>query len=193
FEAASSVGLNAINRLQDARAEIRANALRVTGMAATEAAKEAIERNVENGVPPGFTSVAEITVLPMPEANVVAPDQCQIELNNLLQSGQIRFETNEAIISETSFGLLDQLAFTAQTCPDTTIEVGGHTDSDGSADYNQRLSESRATAVVDYLTASGVSADRLDAKGFGEDQPIADNTTEEGKAQNRRIEFTVIQ
>lgn len=197
FDAASSVGLNAINRLQDARAEIRDNTLRVTGVAATEAAKEAIERNVENGIPPGFTSVAELTVLPLPSATDTATpvtlDQCQAQLNNLLQEGQIRFETNEAIINEASFGLLDQLAYTAQTCPDARIEVGGHTDSDGSAEYNQRLSDSRATAVVNYLTAAGVSADRLDARGFGEDQPIADNTTQEGKAQNRRIEFKVIQ
>lgn len=197
FEAASSVGLNAINRLQDARAEIRGSALSVTGVAATEAARADIERNVENGLPPGFTGVAELTVLPTPvtadDDGALSPEQCQMEFNNLLQSGQIRFETNEAIINEASFGLLDRLAFTAQSCPSTTIEVAGHTDSAGATDYNQRLSESRATAVVNYLIVAGVSSARLDAKGFGEEQPIASNDTEEGKAQNRRIEFNVTQ
>jgi OOP family OmpA-OmpF porin len=72
------------------------------------------------------------------------------------------------------------------------IEIGGHTDSDGSEADNQKLSEDRAMAVAGYIAKAGVDAGRLSAKGFGEAKPVAENTTPEGKAQNRRIEFRVL-
>ncbi len=72
------------------------------------------------------------------------------------------------------------------------IEIAGHTDSVGSEMYNLRLSEARANAVRDYLIQHGISPDRLIAKGYGESRPIAPNTTREGRAKNRRVEFTVI-
>ncbi|MCB1832791.1 MAG: OmpA family protein, partial [Geminicoccaceae bacterium] len=68
-------------------------------------------------------------------------------------------------------------------------EVQGHTDSTGATDYNQGLSERRAQSVLDYLTGKGVEAERLTAVGFGENRPIASNDTEEGRAQNRRVEI----
>ncbi|MEM0899706.1 MAG: OmpA family protein, partial [Pseudomonadota bacterium] len=71
--------------------------------------------------------------------------------------------------------------------------VEGHTDSRGSRSLNQGLSDSRANAVRDYLVNAGVSADRLQAQGFGEANPIASNQTPEGRAQNRRIELTVVE
>jgi OOP family OmpA-OmpF porin len=69
------------------------------------------------------------------------------------------------------------------------IEVRGHTDATGSAESNRVLSEKRALAVRDYLIAQGVSADRITARGFGEDFPIAPNDTREGRAKNRRVEI----
>ncbi len=72
------------------------------------------------------------------------------------------------------------------------VEIGGHTDSQGSDTYNLRLSESRANAVRNYLIQRGVEATRLIAKGYGESMPIAPNTTREGRAKNRRVEFKVI-
>lgn len=71
----------------------------------------------------------------------------------------------------------------------TTVEIGGHTDSDGSSELNQSLSQQRADAVLAYMTGKGVPADWLRAFGYGEDNPIADNATEDGKSANRRIEF----
>ena len=88
-------------------------------------------------------------------------------------------------------GLLDRMIETAMRCPGAGIEVGGHTDAAGDADANMTLSQRRAQAVVDYMVRAGVSADRLKAVGYGASEPLASNDTDEGKAQNRRIEFVV--
>jgi outer membrane protein OmpA-like peptidoglycan-associated protein len=73
------------------------------------------------------------------------------------------------------------------------IEVQAHSDNSGDAAYNQYLSEERANSVRDYLIAKGIAPDRIEAKGYGESQPIADNDTREGRAANRRVELKVIE
>ena len=83
--------------------------------------------------------------------------------------------------------------FMAQfVCVDSIkIEVSGHTDNVGNKKDNQLLSENRAQAVVNYLTAKGIKANRLSSKGFGDSKPVASNKTEEGRQQNRRVEFSI--
>jgi len=77
--------------------------------------------------------------------------------------------------------------------PNLHIEIGGHTDSKGADEYNQKLSEDRAKAVYDYLKLQGkISAERLSFKGYGETQPMNSNETEEGRSKNRRTEFKII-
>jgi len=83
------------------------------------------------------------------------------------------------------------LAGSLNRYPNTTVEVVGHTDADGDASYNQRLSQARANAVADVLIGAGVPRQRLVAYGRGEDMPIASNFTAEGKAKNRRVEFVI--
>ncbi|MEE9492758.1 MAG: OmpA family protein [Gammaproteobacteria bacterium] len=129
------------------------------------------------------SDVAEVT------AEVVA--DCQSRFNEILGSQTIRFNTDKAGVSQQSHQLLDSLANIASSCPDTHIEIAGYTDSKGSESYNQKLSQKRAEAVLEYLIGQNVRADRLIAIGYGEEQPVADNSTEAGRAQNRRIEFTV--
>ncbi|MBB3141758.1 OmpA family protein [Halomonas organivorans] len=75
--------------------------------------------------------------------------------------------------------------------PETRVNIAGHTDSTGDAAYNQRLSERRAQAVGGYLSQSGVASNRLYMNGYGENQPVASNETESGRAQNRRVEITL--
>jgi len=77
--------------------------------------------------------------------------------------------------------------------PDIKLSIAGHTDNTGKPDKNQALSVARAESVKTYLTGKGVNESRLTASGFGQDQPIADNTTTSGKAKNRRVEFKVSQ
>lgn len=87
---------------------------------------------------------------------------------------------------------LDDIAGSLQQYPDSLIDVYGHTDSTGSDAFNQTLSENRARTVANYLSTRGVSASRIRSQGFGESMPVADNTTEAGRARNRRVEIKIV-
>lgn len=121
----------------------------------------------------------------------VAPSTCQDYIEWLLENNSITFETASAEITSESRPLLKRLAHVANRCPSTTIEIAGHTDSDGSPEANQRLSERRAESVVRYLLQHNVERNRLTAAGYGETQPLVPNDTPWNKALNRRIEFVV--
>ncbi len=114
------------------------------------------------------------------------------DLVKALNLMNIYFDTGSATISRDSAETLASAAAAIKQAPaGTRIEVGGHTDNTGAADANVTLSQQRADAVVARLSELGVAADTLTAKGYGQNNPRASNDTEEGKAQNRRIEFTV--
>jgi len=125
-------------------------------------------------------------------APVLTKSGCQEELNRLLAGERIRFAKNSADIETQSRGLLDRLTNVAQRCASARIEISGHTDSYGPAAWNTELSQLRADSVAGYLIQSGVAGNRLRAKGYGSEQPIADNETQQGREQNRRIEFKVL-
>lgn len=111
-------------------------------------------------------------------------------LTELLE-GTATFEIGSAELSAEAGGLLDQAIAILVENGSTVLTVEGHTDDVGSDEDNLALSEARAQAVVDYLVAGGIDASRLTAVGYGESQPIADNETADGRAQNRRIQFVV--
>lgn len=104
----------------------------------------------------------------------------------------ILFATNSFTVASGLSGDLFKVAQSLQKYPDTTVQVVGHTDSDGAASYNQSLSERRANAVADVLRNGGVPFSRIRAFGRGEDQPVASNLTSEGKRQNRRVEIVIL-
>jgi len=110
----------------------------------------------------------------------------KVVLNNIF------FDFDKASLRSESFPELGRLVVVMQQNPNMRLRIAGHTDSKGSDDYNQKLSESRAQSVVDYLIVQGVAAGRLEAKGYGETQPIATNDTAEGRQRNRRTEFEVL-
>lgn len=118
------------------------------------------------------------------------PELCQEYFDFLLYDNSVRFDVASAKIRSDSTDLLTQLAWVANRCPEATIEISGHTDSDGSPSYNQKLSERRAQAVLDYLVKKDVKRYRLASIGFGEDRPLVANTSSANKAKNRRIEFS---
>ncbi|MFK7816507.1 MAG: OmpA family protein [Gammaproteobacteria bacterium] len=126
-----------------------------------------------------------------PKLEALPEYTCQQEFNTLLDASKINFSTNSAEIDISSTNLLINLIDVANQCPETNIEISGHTDSRGSDDYNLRLSQSRATSVMKYLINNGIDSNRLRAVGYGETNPIADNESDEGLAKNRRIEFNV--
>jgi len=101
----------------------------------------------------------------------------------------INFDYDKAILKPESMGTLNMIQKIMTGDPDVKFEVGGHTDGDGDAAYNLKLSQQRADAVRTQLIAMGIDASRLTAKGYGKTKPITDNTTEDGKANNRRVEF----
>jgi OOP family OmpA-OmpF porin len=103
----------------------------------------------------------------------------------------INFDFDKANIKPEAEPVLDAAAEVLKENPDVNVRVGGHTDSVGTDAYNQGLSERRAKAVQDYLAKHGVDASRLTAVGFGESQPVADNKTADGRAQNRRVTLDV--
>ena len=104
----------------------------------------------------------------------------------------IHFDTDSARISADSMAILAKAATVIKAAPSgTRIEVGGHTDNTGDAAANLTLSRDRAAAVVAQLAKDGVDPAALSSEGYGQDKPVADNDTEEGRAKNRRIEFTV--
>ncbi len=127
------------------------------------------------------------------DTSVEAPkDSMEARSANTLELKNVFFETGKATLKKESKEELDILALLLSTYPNVKIEVSGHTDSDGNDASNMSLSNSRAEAVRAYLEAAGVANDRMLAKGYGETLPVASNETDEGKAQNRRTEFTIL-
>jgi OOP family OmpA-OmpF porin len=104
----------------------------------------------------------------------------------------VTFATNSADLTPEARTVLDGIAVKAEANPTLRVEVAGHSDSKGSRDYNLKLSQKRAESVRSYLISKGVAGDRMVAKGYGPDQPVASNDTEEGRAQNRRIQLNRI-
>lgn len=114
--------------------------------------------------------------------------------DRMMQDGKIiangiRFDVNKATLRPESMGIINEIATLMRDHPDIVFSVEGHTDSDGNEAQNQTLSEQRAATVVATLTKLGIDTGRLTAKGWGESQPLDNNNTPEGKANNRRVEF----
>jgi outer membrane protein OmpA-like peptidoglycan-associated protein len=121
------------------------------------------------------------------------PAQIIVEEGRISILETIRFESESSAIDRSSYSIMDQIALALRKHKEIErIEVGGHTDSTGSHDYNVRLSHARARSVRTYLIEQGIKPGRLSARGYGPDKPIADNETDEGRSKNRRVEFVVL-
>lgn len=125
--------------------------------------------------------------LPKPKA---AP-LFEAEKKTLVLEG-VTFESDEATLLPGSMVVLDRVAVSLADWPEVRVEIGGHTDSTNTDAHNLALSQRRAEAVRDYLIHKGTDGSRLTARGYGEKSPIADNTSKEGRAKNRRVELTKI-
>lgn len=109
----------------------------------------------------------------------------------VLTLGDLMFEFDSSELKPGATSTLDRLVGFLQQYPDRGVAIEGHTDSVGSADYNYRLSQRRAESVRSYLVRSGIAFDRLSATGKGKDQPLADNESDAGRRQNRRVELII--
>ena len=114
------------------------------------------------------------------------------EIKDEIKLPGVNFQSDSDRLLPGAESVLNDAAATLRKNPTIRVEVQGHTDSDGAADYNESLSARRAKTVHDYLVARGVADDRMTVRGYGESQPIADNSTREGKRQNRRVVLGVV-
>ncbi|MEM9139445.1 MAG: OmpA family protein [Pseudomonadota bacterium] len=143
---------------------------------------------------PDYRVETQITV-DMPTRMEMIPlpgPRCADRLNRVNAKAPVDFDSGSASIAKESRPVLDGLAGVLRRCQVSQIQVGGHTDAQGSEQVNLRISQARAEAVLAALIRRGVPAERLTAKGYGESTPVADNATPEGRARNRRIEFLAL-
>jgi OOP family OmpA-OmpF porin len=189
FAAAVVPALGALARLSTGTLVVSDREVKLSGDALYEGAGAEIRAGLGKDFPQSFQYKPEISV--KPASAPVDPTVCQQLFTDLLSKGRIRFEPARTTLDPDSIALLDRLIEIALRCPTANIEVAGHTDGDGEDGFNQELSQKRAQVVVDYLVKAGLPASRFTAVGYGSTQPIAGNDTDEGKAQNRRIEFLV--
>ena len=133
---------------------------------------------------------------PAPKEEVVPPDPTSTIERAIVEKGRatlnIQFDTNKAVVKDQYNAELAEFADVMRKYADLKVMIEGHTDSVGNDDFNMKLSQKRADSVKNYLvTKFGIDASRLDAKGYGETRPIADNNTKEGRQKNRRVEAAV--
>ena len=123
----------------------------------------------------------------LPDAKVIRVGEgIEVEL-----SEKVLFNFNESLLTSNALGNLDKIITVLHKYPDTNIEIQGHTDNVGTESYNQGLSVKRAKSVYKYFKSKNISDTRLTTRGFGEDAPKYSNETEDGRAQNRRVEFLI--
>ncbi|VAV97840.1 hypothetical protein MNBD_ACTINO01-2594 [hydrothermal vent metagenome] len=147
----------------------------------------------ETGAGFGFavTTGVRLLVLETPPTDKEV-EELQINLDDLIEGKVVEFEVKSYALTSEGEALLDEISAALESVPNVRVRISGHTDSQGSHEDNQVLSELRARTVLEYLVAKGADQGRFEMVGLGESEPIADNTTAEGRARNRRIEFTAL-
>lgn len=189
------VGLDALSLLHDGTLHIDEDEFRIVGRSDTPETEAEIAALMAERLPATDYS-ADIRFdesLVVVDKTVTLSDlDCERSLASIMRQFQITFAPNSANIDDTSGVVIDEISAVLKSCPDARFEIGGHTDSQGRESMNLGLSQARAEAVLDALLARDVLLGNLEAKGYGEAEPIADNGTEEGRAANRRIAFKLM-
>lgn len=140
---------------------------------------------------PAYRCVAEVQPPPPPQA-APPPPKVVVTGNKIELKETIEFKTGSHELANVTDPVLDEVVQVLKDHPEITrIRIEGHTDSKGARPFNQKLSERRAATVKQYLANHGVEAGRMSSKGFGQERPIASNDTDEGRAQNRRVEIHI--
>lgn len=136
-------------------------------------------------------TVYALTILELGEMTqeVTASDMLEALNKDGFMALDIHFDTGQAVIKPESEPIVEQISALLKDNPDLKLSIEGHTDNVGDAKTNKALSDRRAKAVVAALVAKGIEADRLTAVGWGQEKPVADNRSEEGRAKNRRVEI----
>ena len=193
--------ISALQYLRQGSVSIADNKALVKGVASSQDASDAAEAYAQRLAGTYTTEMvlktdAVAVVAPVAQAPIVGSTQyvekfCQSLLNEAVKRGSIQFESGSVALPEAAKAILVHAAQAAKRCPAHRIYINGYTDSYGDAKANKALSQARAESVMAYLVNLGVQSSRLSAQGFGESNPIANNKTEAGRAENRRIELIV--
>lgn len=134
------------------------------------------------------------STLPITGTVVAKAPRVEVRATKIEIHDKIQFDYDAAVISRSSYDLMDEIVGAIKGAPQIEkIRIEGYASSDGNPRHNQKLSAERAHAVMTYLVAHGIAASELEAVGYGVAHPIADNATPEGREQNRRVEFTILE
>jgi OOP family OmpA-OmpF porin len=184
-------GLEALSLVDNGSLLVRADTVEVTGVTGSMETRGKITQILSGKLGQGQTFRVNVRYDEAldPIASLPTPEECVADVNRVTGLTKITFTPASAELATSARPVLDQLAAILIACPPMQIEIGGHTDSQGSEGGNQALSQARAEAVLLALQGRRVDISGMTAKGFGESTPIADNETEEGREANRRIEF----
>lgn len=187
-------GVEALSKLSNGSVVVEPASVVVRGNTGSEAASGEITRLLLDKLGSDAEFVVDITYVAEldPIASLPTEAECLSAIMSITEARKITFNPSSATIAGEGATILDDIAEILQRCPDKRIEIAGYTDSQGSEDGNQRLSQQRANAVLDGLRVRRVPISNIRAVGYGEANPIADNDTAEGREANRRIEFTLI-
>ncbi|MEO1551985.1 MAG: OmpA family protein, partial [Pseudomonadota bacterium] len=190
-------GIAALSLLHTGQLDVTTTSVSLTGIATTPEQQGRIAFFLESNLPQEIALALDIVVDETKAARAQGGQalylNCASQINDLLTLARIEFSPGSADIAEESLDLIESVALILENCPGARFEIAGHTDSQGRETSNMALSQSRADAVVDALLATGLNAVYLSAVGYGESRPIADNSTEDGRAQNRRIAFSLLE
>lgn len=187
-------GLEALSLLTNGSVTVLPDTLSLRGTSARQDASAEIARLLSDKLGEAEDFSLDITYRAPPEPVDTAPDpeECERQLAQAQQDGKITFEPGSATIAAASLDTMNRIAEILTECNDLRLEIQGHTDSQGREEMNQKLSQARAQSVLNELRARRVLTSSFVATGYGESRPIAPNDSEEGREENRRIEFRLI-
>ena len=186
--------LEALAELHHGNARVLEGSVELSGVSGNPDAASMVSQALLDGLGAGASISVDVRYDETldPVASAPTPDRCEARITGILAEDQIGFAPGSAEISEAGLAVVDRIAEVLRDCGELPFEVAGHTDSQGRAETNLNLSQARAEAVVNALLARRVLVASLVARGYGAENPIADNGTEAGRLANRRITFTLI-
>lgn len=186
-------GIEALSLIAHGSVTVTPDAVTLSGVTGSQTAQARITQLLSGKLGQGQTFTVDVRYDEEldPLAALPTPEECKAEMDAVLARQKITFTPGSAEIAAAAQSVLGALADVLSDCPSLAVEIGGHTDSQGSEGGNQALSQARAEAVLIALQGRGVDTGAMTARGYGETRPIADNATDAGREANRRIEFTL--